>query len=410
MGCKPSKTLKISSSISGDFEKTHVLPADKFFEKALPLLQKSEVIRKRLYETVKQCYQNAGTSHLPANKYIETIKVFLWSLSAGAHGQILRAGVKIVNGPPYISCSSNGLCEETLQLYKSLRDYFAVITDGSGALKNILANLTQMKNTLLKGRNRIDAKELTKTNEEYARNMIKFNEGLEKVKDLAKTIQSAQTLVERSIRTVKSIAEEADKVGLQAYTQGLIKPREIFDEFGVRPKKVKKEFDIEITNDEAEEIRQITERMERDSIARKAKSLSKKATVKDIEEDGESEDEYGSPRKSGRKLSEHNSFSHKSNKGRKVDSSEDSPDYASSRYAMSEQKHTFGQGLTSYRGRDVSGLLKTTNKIQVDAPEMKDFASKRQETQPGEYFPTYKFYTPEKKEVNKVFKATFESF
>ena len=144
--------------------------------------------------------------------------------------------------------------------------------------------------------------------------------------------------------------------------------------------------------------------MERDSIARKSRSLNRKASVKDIDEDEDGEDEYGSPRKSGRKLSEHNSVSYKSTKGRKVDSSEDSPDYASSRYAMSEQKPTFGQGFSSYRGRDVPSTLKV-NKIQVDAPEMKDFASRKQETQTGEYFPTYKFYTPEKKEVDKVLRA-----
>ncbi|RYF44733.1 MAG: hypothetical protein EOO38_17325 [Cytophagaceae bacterium] len=79
MGCKASKQTQQLSVFDTTFQKTANKEFNIFFDRAVMLLDKAELIRRRFMSCGQQCFQQAGTTTLIGNKYIETIKVLLWS-------------------------------------------------------------------------------------------------------------------------------------------------------------------------------------------------------------------------------------------------------------------------------------------------------------------------------------------
>ena len=232
MGCKSSKTLPQLQIITYEFPKVKNSDIDIFFNQASQLLWKAEVIRKRFVISSDKCYEHSGANQLIRNKYIETIKVLIWSISSGCQGQISRSGLKIVDTTPFISITPNELCVETKALYQSVKEYLDTVIEGSDLVKLIIDGLTNMKVELLKiSEEWIDPRDTSESATTFRDNTTQFHQELAKVKAFHKVLIAERTMIETNLPQVKKIVLRADEVGALAYHQRLIKPLDIFERF-----------------------------------------------------------------------------------------------------------------------------------------------------------------------------------
>jgi len=367
MGCKASKAPQQLTPFDTGFARTQNKEFNAFFDRAINLLDKAEMIRRRFVSSGQKCFEQAGTSGILVNKYVETIRILLWAISAGYQGQILRSGIKIVQGSPFISSNMNGLCAETQELYHSVRGYLDIVVDGSEVLKVIVDGLTGMSTELtVIQQDWLDPKDFSEGAVAFRDNTRKFNMELLKTKALFKVVSTEKRTIEKTVPRVQQLATKADVIGTSAYNQKLIKPLEIFHRFTTIQKKRNTKgvnmFDMGPEN--------IEEDHGLDSVNQNA-TTSELIVNKNVS--------FESPVRAN-----------KSNIMVQDQSQNGSPYKLHN--ANPQQKVKLGQG-----GLGEPLTYPTANKIQVNAPEMKDLVVKQPMTEMGgTQFPLYKFSSPTK--------------
>ena len=373
MGCKASKSSPQMTTIDSTFQKTQNKEFNAFFDRATGLFDKAELIRRRFVSSGQQCFDQAGTSAVMSNKYIETIKILLWSISAGYQGVILRSGIKIVQGSPFISCNPGGLCKETQDLYHSVRGYLDIVVDGSETLKIIVDGLTGMSTELMAiQKDWLDPKDFSEGATAFRENSKKFNMELLKAKSIFKVVSTERRTIETSIPQVQKLANKADVVGFRAFGQNFVKPLEIFNRFTSLQKKhvLQGNTIVDIGGEDAAENIEDDENL-----------TNQNATTSDLIVN---KNDFESPVRTARKKNNNIIVEDQSQVG------------TTSPYKL----HNASPSKTRYNHSGALGEpvnYPGANKIQVNAPEMKDLIVKQPMTEMGgTQFPLYKFSSPTK--------------
>jgi len=362
MGCKASKAPQQLTPFDTDFAKTHNREFNAFFDRAINLIDKAEMIRRRFVSSSQKCFEQAGTSAILTNKYIETIRILLWAISAGYQGQILRSGIKVVQGSPFISANINGLCAETQELYHSVRGYLDIVVDGSEVLKVIVDGLTGMSTELtLIQQDWLDPKDFSEGAVAFRDNTRKFNMELLKAKALFRVVSTERRTIVKTVPRVQQLAGKADVIGTSAYNQKVIKPLEIYNRFTTAQKKRSANgvnmFDMGPEN------------IEEDPGLNQNATTSELIVNKNVS--------FESPVRAN-----------KSN----IMVQDQSQNASPYKLHNANPKAKLGQG-----GLGEPLTYPTANKIQVNAPEMKDLVVKQPMTEMGgSQFPLYKFSSPTK--------------
>jgi len=146
MGCTVSSYSHIltSKAINSEFRSTYISNFDDYYLRASNLLKDAEKIRSALQDSREIGADISGTWRLVNCRYIDTIRVMLWSLSASAKGDIRSMGLKIMKGPPFLDVSKADLLPETGILYDTFFDFTRILINGPELLRNIAANLVKM--------------------------------------------------------------------------------------------------------------------------------------------------------------------------------------------------------------------------------------------------------------------------
>jgi len=372
MGCKASKSSPQLTTIDSAFQKTQNKEFNAFFDRATGLFDKAELVRRKFVSAGQQCFDQAGTAAVMSNKYIETIKILLWSISAGYQGVILRSGIKIVQGSPFISCNPGGLCKETQDLYHSVRGYLDIVVDGSETLKIIVDGLTGMSTELMAiQKDWLDPKDFSEGAVAFRENSRKFNMELLKAKSIFKVVSTERRTIETSIPQVQKLANKADVVGFRAFGQNFVKPLEIFNRFTSLQKKhvLQGNTVVNIGGEDAAE-----------NVEEDENLTNQNATTSDLVVN---KNDFESPVRAARKNNSNIIVEDQSLGG------------TNSPYKL----HNASPPKTRYNHGNLGEPVNYPggNKIQVNAPEMKDLVVKQPMTEMGgTQFPLYKFSSPTK--------------
>jgi hypothetical protein len=241
MGCKGSKDAgAVDKKIDYTFKWTNFGSFDKLFQDASTVLETCEKIRGGLEDNKEDGMEIAGTDQLVDPKYVETLRVLFWAMSAGGKGKKVDLGLEVVPEKPYISVDPTLFNEETRKLYTTFKDYVTTVTDAPGDLDNAIKALQALTESVpdavksVKGE--IEASSLNFKQKADALVIIKKNsqklpKELEKCKRLQEVLKEAATDLKQTIPELKTLWKSADETGTKANDAKLYKPKEIFDKF-----------------------------------------------------------------------------------------------------------------------------------------------------------------------------------
>jgi hypothetical protein len=241
MGCKGSKDAGgEDKQIDYKFENTGFVKFDQLFQNASTILESAEKIRGGLEDSKEDGQEIAGTDQLKDPKYVETLKVLLWSLSAGGKGKIFDLGTEVTAEKPYLKVEPSALNEETRKLYNTFTEYVNTVIDAPEDLKTSITKLQELVDMIPDAVK--DAKSEIETSsmnfKEKADAMIKIKKNseklpkqLEKCKRLSEILKEAGTDLKQTVPELKTLVGSADEVGTKANEEKLFKPKEIFNKY-----------------------------------------------------------------------------------------------------------------------------------------------------------------------------------
>jgi len=247
MGCKGSKDVSTEDKkIDSKFETTGYTKFDQLFEQASTILEGCEKIRGGLEDSKEDGAAIAGTDQLKDAKYVETLKVLLWSISAQGKGKILDMDVEPVTEKPFLKVAVAKLNKESKDLYNTFTEYVNTVTESPESLKtNVtkLQELVEMIPEAVKGaQSELEAstlsfKEKMEGGIKIKKNSQKLPKQLEKCKRLTEVLKEAGVDLKETVPELKNLVDSADEIGAKANTENLYKPKEIFDKFhtGAKP-------------------------------------------------------------------------------------------------------------------------------------------------------------------------------
>jgi hypothetical protein len=253
MGCQSSKDAGAEDNkIDYTFEHTRLPNFDSFFNKASAILETCEKIRGGLEDSKADGMELAGTDQLEAPKYIETLRVLLWAISATAKGKNIEIEPEVTQEKPYLDVNVSVLNEETKKLYETFKEYVNTVTDGpediKTAIENLQAIVDETPDVVKNAKSEIESsslgfKEKAQAVMKVNKNSAKLPKQLKKVKHLAEVLKEAGTDLKQTVPELKTLVKGAGDTGKKAADAKLYKPKEIFDKFhtGERNAEAKKE-------------------------------------------------------------------------------------------------------------------------------------------------------------------------
>lgn len=243
-----------SATILSDYRSTGITRYDDYFQKSQQVLRSAERLRFGLQEARECAADTAGTWRLRNYRFIETIRVMFWALSAAQNGDIKKNGVRILGEPPFIVVDKSILVPETALLVESFYQYFKALMEGPDLLRNIADNLLQMNQKapgLVEDAEAIALRSKLLTSQAmYLVGCLGTNGKLlpcemEKAKALVNYVEIAYQDMQEFLPMIPDLLAEADVVGREASNSGLLKPLEIFLRYHPGDKKTIEEVKVE---------------------------------------------------------------------------------------------------------------------------------------------------------------------
>jgi len=241
MGCKGSKDAKKDDKkIEYDFKSTYLTKFDQLFEEARIVLEKCEKIRHGVEDTHEEGKEIAGTEKLKDPRYIETLRVLLWSLSAQGKGKIVDVGVKATSDKPYLDIDKSKLNHESVSLYDGFKEYVDTVHDSPDVLETSIKKLEELAETATEAAKNIKEeiegaglglKEKLEASVRVSKNSQLLAKQIPKVKKLPEIIKEAALDIKEIVPKLPELVAHADVVGKPAFDAGLFKPKEIFEKF-----------------------------------------------------------------------------------------------------------------------------------------------------------------------------------
>jgi len=245
MGCSYStgeQTEIKTPEIQSVFKKTSIPQYDSFYEILNTAFERAEKIRSDILSVKRRCERITNTFKLKdSDNFINDIKVFVWSLSVNAGGDIQKFHVRTTTDLPYllmdesliISLANKALYEiykEYMKLstnsFRQVRDIMTEVDNKEGKIKEMTKNLgkeeTNGKISIFKRRS------LKKTLQE---NKKIYLTALEKTKELLAHTEKLKNEVETNVKLLNDIIQTADVIGKKAVSMGITDPKDIFDKF-----------------------------------------------------------------------------------------------------------------------------------------------------------------------------------
>jgi hypothetical protein len=241
MGCKGSKDANADDKkIESDFQDTYLPKFDQLFSQASTVLESCEKIRGGIEDSKEDGAGYAGTDQLKDGKYIETLRVLLWSLSAQGKGKITDLGVAPTSDLPYLTVPMNKITRDQELLYNTFKDYVVTVVESPDDLQTAITKLGELSETAtsaakdikadieassLSMKQKFDAGIRTKKNTE------KLIKNINKCKRLQEIVKGAATDLKETVPQIKALVQAADEIGAKAHAEGLTNPRDIFNKF-----------------------------------------------------------------------------------------------------------------------------------------------------------------------------------
>jgi len=240
MGCKSSKDAAEDNAIDSKFEWVHLARFDEVFENAAKILESCETIRGGLEDSKGDGQEIAGTDRLKDGKYIETLRVLLWSISSQKKGNNLEIEPSVTNDAPYLDIDVKFLNHESKRLYETFKDYVTTVKEGPETVKTALENLEEISknipDAIKNAKADLEASSMGFADKAKALNKINKNsqklpKELAKCKRLKEVLEEAAKDIKETVPELKNLLKGADDIGHKAAADKLYKPKEIFDKY-----------------------------------------------------------------------------------------------------------------------------------------------------------------------------------
>jgi len=257
MGVCGSKDVdeKEARKIDSEFARLHIPKFDEFFDKASSILSRAEGIRFGLQDAREDAAEQAGTWQLKEYKYVETIKVLFWTLSANGGGDISKSKAGVQTEAPFIVLEYfDGLQYGTRLLADSFQAFLKSITSAPIEIPKMLQEILE----LIK-----QGEELSKTAKDEAtaaglnalqagKAALNFGKNLAKIKSESAKIEKIKPLAEDGVKEfkellpqLKEVIAQADEVGKPAHEAVCRVPTEVFEKFHKGERKTKEDIEKE---------------------------------------------------------------------------------------------------------------------------------------------------------------------
>jgi hypothetical protein len=99
------------------------------FDSAKPILELCETARTGFKETVEEINEICQIEYLKEPTFMDSLKVFFWSVSANYDGDFNKSGLKILHDAPYISVNCDGCWWDTWTVNQRLIEFLKAATE-----------------------------------------------------------------------------------------------------------------------------------------------------------------------------------------------------------------------------------------------------------------------------------------
>ena len=250
MGCGVSKQVDDANTIQSDFKELSIPKFNEFFDNVKIVLEMCEEIREGLQDNREDAIQGTDVDWLQEVKFLEAVRVFLWSISSSNEGNINKAGITTKESSPYFDLDRTNLYVEQVLVLEDIQKFLAAITTGIPKIPDIVKKLEDAVT---------EGKEMAKTIKEEAKNanlpktkilgemsamaanMSKLGKNCVKVKNLPEIAKIGTSDLAELLKNIRELINNADEIGAKAHAEKIFKPKEIFHKFHQGPKKTKDE-------------------------------------------------------------------------------------------------------------------------------------------------------------------------
>ena len=210
----------------------------------------SEEIREGLQDNREDAIQGTDVDWLQEVKFMEAIRVFLWSISSSNEGKISKANITTKESSPYFDLDRTNLYVEQVLVLEDIQKFLAAVGTGIPKIPDILK---KVEDAVTEG------KEIAKTVKEEAKNanlpktkilgeistiatnMSRLGKNCAKVKNLPEIAKIGASDLAELLKNIRELINNADEIGAKAHAEKIFKPKEIFHKFHQGPKKTKDE-------------------------------------------------------------------------------------------------------------------------------------------------------------------------
>ena len=250
MGCGPSKEKEEKNKIDFQFKEVTLAKFKGIFDNAAKTLEEAEQIRHNTEDLRQTVIHGTDVDWLKEVKFIEAIRVLIWSISASNKGIIKDAKPAVTESSPFLDFDRSCLKAEQIEIVDALQNYLKTIATSQAKLPEIQKQVEELA---------ANAQEAVKSAHEEAKqaglppakilkeasviagNSGKLTKSAEKVKTLPILLKTANEEKGEVIKNLLDLVGSADEIGAKAYKDGLILPKEIFQKFHQGLKKTKAE-------------------------------------------------------------------------------------------------------------------------------------------------------------------------